>query len=130
MKVACALIIQNNKVMLARRPLNKSHGGHWEFPGGKLEPGEQAEAALCRELREELKVQVQIRELVPLGSVKTEAIELFSFVMMWSGVILPQEHMALAWSDLKTLHHFNLCESDRMTLDTYSEALSKHLVTP
>ena len=57
-------IIQNSqqKILIARRPLEKSFGGLWEFPGGKIEEGESPEEALQRELREELNLEVEIIE--------------------------------------------------------------------
>ncbi|MBE6398700.1 MAG: NUDIX domain-containing protein [Lentisphaerae bacterium] len=59
--VAAAVIIQNGKVLLASRPADKPPAG-WEFPGGKLEPGETVAAAAIRELREELDIQITAHE--------------------------------------------------------------------
>ena len=55
---AAALVDADNRVLVARRPEGKPLGGLWEFPGGKLEPGETPEAALKRELREELAIEI------------------------------------------------------------------------
>ncbi|KGP64407.1 DNA mismatch repair protein MutT [Legionella norrlandica] len=58
MKVAVAVIIdEQQRILVTQRPLHTSHGGFWEFPGGKLEPGELAEDALVRELREEIGIE-------------------------------------------------------------------------
>jgi len=57
--VAAGICLQNARVLLSRRPEGKHLGGLWEFPGGKIEPGEHPEAALARELAEELGVQVR-----------------------------------------------------------------------
>jgi 8-oxo-dGTP diphosphatase len=59
--VACALIDADGRVLLAQRPEGKTLAGLWEFPGGKLEPGERPEAALIRELHEELGITVRKR---------------------------------------------------------------------
>jgi 8-oxo-dGTP diphosphatase len=64
--VAVALTNVEGRVLLAQRPFEKEHGGLWEFPGGKIEPGESPEAALVRELREELGVTIVPEDLDPL----------------------------------------------------------------
>ena len=64
--VACALIDADKRVLIARRPAGKSLAGLWEFPGGKIEPGETPEAAVIRELDEELGITVTEPCLAPL----------------------------------------------------------------
>lgn len=64
--VAGALITQDNQVLLSRRPEGKNLAGFWEYPGGKIEEGETPEAALCRELKEELRLTVEPADLKPL----------------------------------------------------------------
>lgn len=64
--VAVALIDAQGRVLIAQRPPDKEHAGLWEFPGGKVEPGEAPEAALVRELQEELGVTVAPESLIPL----------------------------------------------------------------
>lgn len=58
--VTAAVIFDEERVLITRRPDNKSHAGLWEFPGGKVDPGESPEEALCREIREELDAKIQI----------------------------------------------------------------------
>lgn len=65
--VAAALVGLDGLVFLHRRPLKAVHGGLWEFPGGKVNAGETAEFALCRELSEELDIGVEERDLEPLA---------------------------------------------------------------
>ena len=63
---ACALIDADGRVLIAQRPLGKSMAGLWEFPGGKVEPGERPEQCLIRELKEELGIAVREECLAPL----------------------------------------------------------------
>lgn len=65
--VAAALIAPNGTILVQQRPLDKAHGGLWEFPGGKCEAGESTTAALSRELDEELGIGVDPADLEPLG---------------------------------------------------------------
>jgi 8-oxo-dGTP diphosphatase len=64
--VAVALTDRKGRVLVAQRPAGKEHAGLWEFPGGKVEPGESPEAALVRELLEELGVTIAVDALEPL----------------------------------------------------------------
>ena len=64
--VACALVDSDNRILIAQRPEGKQLAGLWEFPGGKIEPGERPEQALIRELKEELGIDVREPCLAPL----------------------------------------------------------------
>ncbi|MBL8397151.1 MAG: Nudix family hydrolase [Candidatus Accumulibacter sp.] len=86
--------------LLAQRPPGKVYAGYWEFPGGKVEPGESASAALRRELREELAIEIDdpwpwlCREFTyPHATVRLK----FFRVHAWHGTVAPIEHSALAW---------------------------------
>jgi 8-oxo-dGTP diphosphatase len=61
--VTAAVISDDDKILITRRPKDKRHPGLWEFPGGKVDPGESPEEALCREIREELDAEVQVMEI-------------------------------------------------------------------
>lgn len=65
--VALALIAPDGRICLQRRPAEKMHGNLWEFPGGKVNAGESVELALCREIAEELGVQIEPADLMPCG---------------------------------------------------------------
>jgi 8-oxo-dGTP diphosphatase len=100
--VACALIDPDGRVLLAQRPADKAMGGLWEFPGGKMEPGETPESALIRELREELGIAVKEACLAPF-TFASHAYTDFHLLMplyvcrRWEGTPQPLEHAALRW---------------------------------
>lgn len=99
---AVALVDGDGRVLLAERPPGKSMEGLWEFPGGKLEPGETPEAALIRELKEELDIDVKASCLAPM-SFASHAYETFHLLMplyvcrRWQGVVRAREGQVLRW---------------------------------
>ncbi|WP_249680528.1 bifunctional GNAT family N-acetyltransferase/(deoxy)nucleoside triphosphate pyrophosphohydrolase [Roseococcus pinisoli] len=100
--VACALVDSDGRILLAQRPKGKQLEGLWEFPGGKLNDGETPEAALIRELREELSIETQESCLSPLFFA-SHAYEKFHLLMplyicrKWQGRVTSAEGQALAW---------------------------------
>lgn len=99
---AVALIDPDGRVLLAQRPEGKSLAGLWEFPGGKVEPGESPETALIRELREELGIETKSSCLAPL-TFASHAYETFHLLMplfacrRWEGTAQGREGQNLAW---------------------------------
>jgi 8-oxo-dGTP diphosphatase len=99
---ACALVDADGRVLLAKRPPGKPLAGLWEFPGGKIEPGETPEGALIRELKEELDIDVAAKCLAPL-SFASHSYPEFHLLMplfvcrRWDGDIAPQQGQELAW---------------------------------
>ena len=93
---ACALIDADGRVLLAQRPAGKSMAGLWEFPGGKVEPGERPEQSLIRELKEELGIVVKEACLAPL-TFASHGYPDFHLLMplyvcrRWEGIVAPQE---------------------------------------
>ena len=100
--VAAALIDVDDRILIAQRPAGKTLAGLWEFPGGKVEPGERPEVALIRELAEELGVSVDEACLSPL-TFASHAYPDFHLLMplyvcrRWSGVAIAREKQALKW---------------------------------
>ena len=99
---ACALVDADNRVLVAQRPEGKALAGLWEFPGGKIEPGERPEYTLIRELDEELGITVKEACLAPL-TFASHAYEDFHLLMplwicrRWEGQVTAREHAALKW---------------------------------
>lgn len=109
---------------MAQRPAHKHLGGKWEFPGGKIEPGESPEAALHRELREELGSVIEI--LRPLAAhthaYATVTVQLIPFVVrLAAGSPAPQthEHAALRWVPAAELLSLDLPEADLPVIADY-----------
>lgn len=100
--VACALIDQDGRVLIAKRPSGRDMAGLWEFPGGKIEAGELPEAALIRELKEELGINVSESCLAPL-TFASHSYSDFHLLMplfvcrKWQGEIVALENQELAW---------------------------------
>ena len=99
---AAALVDADGRVLICRRPEGKSLAGLWEFPGGKVEPGESPEACLIRELAEELGIEVKAACLAPFVFA-SHAYETFHLLMplyllrRWEGFVQQREHAALKW---------------------------------
>ncbi len=115
---ACALVDADGRVLLARRPEGKTMAGLWEFPGGKLAPGETPEAALIRELKEELGIDVSAACLAPFAfaSHEYERVHLLMPLYLcrrWKGMPTPRENQALAWVRPQRLADYPMPPADK-----------------
>jgi len=115
--VVCALIIRGDRVLIAQRPADKHLALKWEFPGGKVEDGEEAAAALVREIREELGSDIEIVEALPSARHCYERgeIELIPFICnlaVGSMEPHPHEHAAVEWVRVVDLGGYDLAEAD------------------
>lgn len=114
---AVALIDPDGRVLLAQRPEGKSMAGLWEFPGGKVEPGESPEAALIRELQEELGINTWSSCLAPL-TFASHAYENFHLLMplfacrKWDGIPQPREGQVLKWVRAADLRDYPMPPAD------------------
>lgn len=114
---AVALIDPDGRVLLAQRPPGKSMAGLWEFPGGKVEPDETPEAALIRELQEELGINTWKSCLAPL-TFASHAYETFHLLMplfacrRWEGIASPREGQTLAWVKPERLRDYPMPPAD------------------
>jgi 8-oxo-dGTP diphosphatase len=116
-QVVCALIFKEGRVLIAKRPPDKRLGGFWEFPGGKIDPGEIAETALHRELQEELACSVQIlRSLSPIEHRYPWCdVHMAPFVCQLSPqspLPVALEHTDLAWVAWQDLPQYDLAPAD------------------
>ena len=114
---ACALIDADGRVLLAKRPQGRPMAGLWEFPGGKVEPGETPEAALVRELEEELAIKVTPSCLAPF-TFASHGYPAFHLLMplylcrSWEGEISPQQGQELAWVRASRLAEYAMPPAD------------------
>jgi 8-oxo-dGTP diphosphatase len=116
--VAVALVDTDGRVLLAQRPPGRSMAGLWEFPGGKVEPGEAPEAALIRELHEELAIDVKASCLAPL-TFASHAYDDFHLLMplyvcrRWNGIVTAREGQQLAWVYPNRLAEYPMPAADK-----------------
>lgn len=119
LKVACALIVANNKVLITQRPPHKDQGGKWEFPGGKLMEEESAEQCIVREIAEELDLEIEVLEELNsiVHSYPSFTIELIPLeCAIVEGSITLHEHTSSLWADMEALSKLELCEADTKLL--------------
>ncbi len=125
--VAAALIDREGRVLIAQRPAGKWQAGRWEFPGGKIEPGEGEEAALCRELDEELGVRVHAARR--LGEVNHDYADRQVQLALWlvlrhEGEPRGLEGQGLRWVDFSGLVAADLLEADLPLLPLLRDLLA------
>ena len=114
---AVALVDRDGRVLLSQRPDGKAMAGLWEFPGGKVEPRETPEAALIRELREELGIDTAESCLAPL-TFASHGYADFHLLMplfacrKWQGQVAPQEGQATRWVRPANLRDYPMPEAD------------------
>ncbi|WP_208441338.1 (deoxy)nucleoside triphosphate pyrophosphohydrolase [Bartonella raoultii] len=127
--VACALLDQDNRVLLTKRPQGKSLAGLWEFPGGKVEQGEIPETSLIRELEEELGIYVQADNLHPL-TFASHSYETFHLLMPlylchhYEGVARGREGQNLKWVFIGDLERYPMPDADKPLV----QVLKNHLL--
>jgi 8-oxo-dGTP diphosphatase len=124
--VACALVDADGRVLIAERPPGKHMAGLWEFPGGKVEPGERPEDTLIRELGEELGIIVKEPCLAPLTFASYSYPDFHLLMPLyvcrrWDGQATAKVHTRLAWVKPNKLRDYAMPPAD--------EPLISHLIT-
>ena len=127
-RVVGAIVERDGAVFAARRNPDRSAGGLWEFPGGKVEVGESPEAALRRELKEELNVDVSVGVFVDqsLSDVGSVRIELSCYAAEFEGddPVSSSDHDAMTWVPLTELSSLQWAPGDVPLLDALPERLA------
>ncbi|MGL5446981.1 MAG: (deoxy)nucleoside triphosphate pyrophosphohydrolase [Rhabdaerophilum sp.] len=114
---AVALVDADRRVLIAQRPEGKQLSGLWEFPGGKVEPGERPEETLIRELAEELDIRVKEPCLAPLTFASHRYPDFHLLMPLfvcrrWEGTLRAVEHQALKWVEPSRLRDFPMPPAD------------------
>jgi len=120
-RVVAAVVADQGRLLVCQRPAHKRHGGLWEFPGGKCEPGESDSEAIRRELSEELGVSVLRVEPALLEVADPESAFVIAFVpTVIAGDPQCLEHSAISWGTVDELHGWSLAPSDRRFVDFFA----------
>lgn len=125
---AAALIDADGRVLITRRPEGKPMAGLWEFPGGKVEPGETPEQTLIRELKEELDIDTSAACLAPL-TFASHSYPDFHLLMplyvcrKWQGIVRPTEGQTTKWVRARDLRRYEMPPADRPLIAPLIELL-------
>ena len=122
MLVTCALIQKADQILITQRSETMSHPLQWEFPGGKVEPGESYEDCILREIQEELLVEIQLLDQLPICHFKYPGrnISLIPFLaQIKHGKPTLTEHAAMAWVDSGSIHTYDLALADQEVWNGY-----------
>jgi 8-oxo-dGTP diphosphatase len=114
-----AIIRKGPYVLVGKRPEGHTLAGQWEFPGGKIELGESPEAALARELREELGIEAEIGKIkltFTHNYPEVGILLIFFEVLYWKGEPKPVHHTELKWIEPQELHNIDIPEANRKIL--------------
>jgi 8-oxo-dGTP diphosphatase len=125
--VACAIIEENGRVLATQRSAAMSMPLKWEFPGGKIEPGESPEECLRRELIEEIGITIDVVLALSPHTHRYNAliVTLYPFVCkISSGEIILHEHAALVWMKPEELHILDWPDADLPVIEKYRETLT------
>ena len=124
-KVVAAIIVHDDKVFATQRGYGEFKDG-WEFPGGKVEPGETPEKALVREIEEELDTEIEVRELLDTVEYDypTFHLSMDCFIStVKSGDLVLREHEAAKWLTLETLNSVDWLPADLILIDKIKKYL-------
>lgn len=119
LEVVGAVIVKGNKFLAAQRPLNKSLGGLWEFPGGKIEDGESPQEALKREIKEEMSCDIIVNEFIVNDVYKYNFgdVSLSTYYChLLSSEPVMTEHIDIQWITIDEIDNFDWAPADDATL--------------
>ncbi|WP_407313927.1 8-oxo-dGTP diphosphatase MutT [Desulfosporosinus sp. SB140] len=114
-EVTAAIILKDNKVLIAQRAPGENLEGKWEFPGGKIEPGETPVDCLKREIQEELEVDIDVLDYFghSIYNYSNGTIKLIAFLCRWlSGDFTLKVHSQLAWVNCQELENYDFSPAD------------------
>ncbi|NLB52823.1 MAG: 8-oxo-dGTP diphosphatase MutT [Syntrophomonadaceae bacterium] len=114
--VVAAILINNDKVLIAQRGEKDPLAGYWEFPGGKIEAGESPEQSLIREMQEEFCIDVEVKEFFGSSTFKYEkgTVRLLAYICNWKGgAISSTVHHDYTWIEINKLDQYNFAPADR-----------------
>ena len=123
-KVAAAIIIHNNRIFATQRGYGEFKDG-WEFPGGKIEPGETSREALVREIKEELDIEIEVKDFLETVEYYPEfhlSMDCF-FCTIKSGELVLKEHEAAKWLTAETLDSVDWLPADQALV----QSIKKHM---
>lgn len=123
-EVCCAIIVESEKILATRRSHGMHLAGFWEFPGGKIEPGETAEACIIREIREELNIKIIIENQLPPveHQYPEKSILLIPFICkIKSGKITLTDHSEFRWLAKHEIFEVNWATADLKVLQNFTD---------
>lgn len=125
-KVTAAVLLQDNRVFIARRKKGEQLSGHWEFPGGKVEDGESLQECLKREIREEFQVDITVGDFFAESRYNYPhgPIHLLAYWARWKqGTFTPSSHDQCRWVEINELDQYDFSPADRPLVKKLQEAL-------
>ena len=125
-EVVCGVAVKGSQLFMARRKAGKSYAGHWEFPGGKVESGQDHKTALARELKEELGVNVKVGAFIATGKAYGQGFEinLHGYTIHWE--VEPKassDHDQMGWKGVHEFPSLSIPEADWPILNKCLESL-------
>ena len=121
--VCAAVIRDGEKILITQRPADKPHPGYWEFPGGKIDPGESPHLSLRRELKEELDIEIQVGPVLETAYFRYDwgSVLIIAYACRWlSGTIQHLEVAAHRWVTSDQLAHYQILPADQPIIERLS----------
>ena len=127
-KVVASIIIHNNRIFATQRGYGDFKDG-WEFPGGKIEPGETPQQALVREIKEELDTEIEVGDYLETGEYDYPNFHLSMdcfFCTIKMGDLVLREHEAAKWLTVETLYDVDWLPADKVIIEQIKRYLMNH----